>query len=325
MRTLIRSSAAMLTGVPFGLLYGALARFAFDQNRLSDAFATLSAAFLLAVPVAVGALAVWFTRGEARTAWLNALVAPSLATLFGALVAGLFLVEAFVCVVMALPVLLLMGVIGGLLTCFVLRRRAEQNNTPLLGLLLLAPFLVAPIEEQFAVQSVQATVDSQIEIAADPATVWANLIRVAPIQPEERSFRLVFDLLGAPRPLAATLDHEGVGGVRRGLFEQNLAFIETITVWEPDRRIDWSIAADTSQVTQAPWPEIGGRYFEVSAAGYRIEPLDNGHVLLHLSSTHRLSTHLNGYGLLWTRWGLAEFQREILHILKVRAERGAAS
>ena len=37
MRALIRSSAAMLTGVPFGLLYGALARFAFEQNRLGDA------------------------------------------------------------------------------------------------------------------------------------------------------------------------------------------------------------------------------------------------------------------------------------------------
>ncbi|HMN28571.1 MAG TPA: hypothetical protein PKE45_10500, partial [Caldilineaceae bacterium] len=63
MRVQIRSSAAMLSGVPFGLLYGALARFAFGQNRLTDAFATLSAAFLLAVPVAVGALVVWFTTG----------------------------------------------------------------------------------------------------------------------------------------------------------------------------------------------------------------------------------------------------------------------
>nr|HMN29009.1 hypothetical protein [Caldilineaceae bacterium] len=255
----------------------------------------------------------------------NALLAPSLATLLGALAASLLLVEAFVCVVMALPVLLLMSVIGGLITCFVFRWRTEQNNSPFLGMLLLAPFLVAPVEQHFAVHSVQATVDSQIEIAADPHIVWANLIRVAPIQPEERRFRPVFDLLGAPRPLAATLDHGGVGGVRRGLFEQNLAFIETITVWEPERRIDWAIAADTPQVTQAPWQEIGGRYFAVTAAGYRIEPLENGHVRLHLSSTHQLTTRFNSYGLLWTRWGLAEFQSEILHVLKARAEGEAAS
>ena len=78
-------------------------------------------------------------------------------------------------------------------------------------------------------------------------------------------------------------------------------------------------------MTQAPWQEIGGRYFDVTAAGYRIEPLENGHVRLHLSSTHRLTTRFNSYGLLWTRWGLAEFQDEILHVLKARAEGEAAS
>jgi hypothetical protein len=75
-------------------------------------------------------------------------------------------------------------------------------------------------------------------------------------------------------------------------------------------------------VTQAPWPEIGGRYFDVTAASYWIEPLAAGRVRLHLSSTHRLTTRFNAYGLLWTRWGLGEFQAYVLQIIKARAQLG---
>jgi hypothetical protein len=232
--------------------------------------------------------------------------------------------EALICVVMALPILLPMSSLGGTIMAAVLRRRTERDQTTLLGIFLIAPFLVAPIEHQVPVQTATATVETSIVIEADAATVWANLVEVALIQEEERSFSPVFDLFGAPRPLAATLDRAGVGGIRRGLFEDGLAFVETITVWEPARRIVWSIGADTSQVTRAPWQEIGGRYFDVTAASYQLEPLGPDRVILHLSSTHRLSTRFNPYGLLWTRWGLAEFQRQVLQILKARAEAASA-
>ena len=66
--------------------------------------------------------------------------------------------------------------------------------------------------------------------------------------------------------------------------------------------------------------EIGGRFFRVSGAGYRIEPLDDRTVVLHLDSTSQLATRFNGYGALWVRWGLGEFQREVLHVIKARAE-----
>jgi hypothetical protein len=75
----------------------------------------------------------------------------------------------------------------------------------------------------------------------------------------------------------------------------------------------------------AAYLEIGGRYFTVTGAAYQIERLEPARVLLTLSSTHRLTTYFNQYGLLWTRWGLAEFQRQILHILKQRAEQEAAA
>jgi hypothetical protein len=225
---------------------------------------------------------------------------------------------------MALPILLIMGSVGGGVMGAVMRHRKGRDSARLLGVLLLMPYLIAPIEGRFALQDATETVEMQIFVASDPATVWAKIIAVPLIDDQERSYSPVFDLFGAPKPLAATLDHAGIGGVRRGLFEKNLAFVETITVWEPERQIVWSIHADTSQMTEAPWPEIGGRYFDVMEASYRIEPTDGG-VILHLSSTHRLTTRFNGYGLVWTRWGLGEFQRQILQVIKGRAEKGGSA
>ena len=48
----------LLGGIPFALAYGALARLFFDNRLSRDLFSTLSIAFLVLVPVAVGAIAV---------------------------------------------------------------------------------------------------------------------------------------------------------------------------------------------------------------------------------------------------------------------------
>ncbi len=317
---IFRDNIRLLTGVPFALLYGTIARMVFRQGAPEDSFVTLSLAFLFLVPLAVGALTIWWSPEPDRRQWRSAIFVPWWACGIAALIVWLFFIEALICVLMALPILLLMSSLGGLTMCAFLRRRAGRGSGTMLGILLLAPYLVAPLEGQFALSDQWNTVETQIEIQADAATVWANLIAVPTIQPAERTASLLFDLLGAPRPLAATLNYAGVGGIRRGLFTGNLAFIETITHWEPERQIVWSIRADTSQVTQAPWGEIGGRYFDVTAASYRVEPLGAGRVRLSLDSTHRLSTRLNGYGALWTRWGLSEFQQQVLQIIKTRSE-----
>jgi hypothetical protein len=101
----VQRNAASLSGVPFALLYRAVARLLFGQNLMGDAFATLSLAFLGVAPLGVGASAVWFTRSWARTSWGNAILAPWIAIGLGAVVAALFFVEAWICVVMALPIL----------------------------------------------------------------------------------------------------------------------------------------------------------------------------------------------------------------------------
>lgn len=316
----LRGILGFLSGVPFAVAYGVMARIAFGSNTGSDLLASpLSAAFLLLVPLAIGSLAVWLAPPEQRTEWGYALAVAAGACVIAIAITGLLAIEALICIVMASPILLAGAAIGGALACLVLRRRARDRTT-LIGILIL-PFIVGPLEARFPMTDSWGTVETQITIKADAATVWSMITRVPPIRPEERRYSLLFDLFGVPRPLEATLDQPGQGGLRRGWFEDNLMFAERIAVWEPEQRIVWEIAVGDRGVVPAPWREIGGRSFDITAASYRIEPLDSDTVVLHLDSSYRLSTRFNGYGALWARWGLGEFQGEVLRVIKARAER----
>jgi hypothetical protein len=326
MRQQLRSAAAVLAGVPFAVCYGLAARMLFGAPGRSDLIAPLSLAFLFLVPVGVGALAVWLLPARLRSSWTYGAVMPLVSISLAVVVAGALALEALICIVMALPILLGMGLLGGLLICALARRRQarDQAGPMMLGVLLLGPLLFAPFETRLPRPEAPIRTETRVVIRADAATVWRNIIEVPPIRPEERRFSLLFDLFGVPRPLRATLERGGVGGLRRGVFEDRLAFEETITAWEERRRIVWQIAVDERAPVPAPWNEIGGRFFRVSGAGYRIEPLDERTVVLHLDSTSQLATRFNGYGGLWVRWGLGEFQREVLHVIKARAEAEAA-
>lgn len=75
--------------------------------------------------------------------------------------------------------------------------------------------------------------ETSIDIHAPASAVWAQVVEVPAIRPEETRPAL-FTRLGFPRPLHATLDHAGVGGHRYAHFERGVLFIETITDWAVD-------------------------------------------------------------------------------------------
>jgi hypothetical protein len=324
----IKTIISIFAGVPFALVYGGLARWFFGSNPLrfnENGFGTLSLAFLFLVPVAIGALTVFFAPAHLRASWVYALFMPWLSSFIAALVAGVLALEAAICIAMALPILIVMASGGGLITFLIFKRFAESANTTMLSLVLLAPFVFAPIESQFPVTDSYRTVHTQIEIAASPESVWRNIIRVAPIQDNERTFSWLFDMFGAPKPQEATLESERVGVMRQGKFAGGLFFHEKIVVWQPNERLDFEITADNqiphnTLASLAPWSEIGGQYFAVPVASYHLEPIGNGKLILHLNSTHRLTTRFNDYGGVWTDWGMREFQNQILYVVKARAE-----
>jgi len=305
----------LIGGASFGLLYGITARLVAGHRDWMPFFSVMSIAFLWAVPMALGFLTV---RQHPRPSWPYRLFAPWLPT--AAMLAFCWVVgwEGAICIAMALPILLVMSTLGGILGGWSLLR--GKNVTIATALL---PLVIAPLEQGIPALDQVHRLETTISVHASPAAVWAQVVEVPTIRAEETRPAL-FTRLGIPRPLNATLDHHGVGGRRYARFERGVLFIETITHWDVERRLRFTIAAQTDSIPPATLDRhvtIGGPYFDVLTGEYTLEPRPDGTVLLHLASELRISTRFNLYAQPWVDAIMRSIQVNILEVVRARAER----
>jgi hypothetical protein len=304
-------------------LYGLTTRFIFQSDSSSDFLGTLTLGLLLFGPFAVGALTVFLAPQKYKVSWVYAILMPWATCLL--LVAALLLLqwEAWICILMAVPFLFVMSSAGGVIICLIFKRRnaLRDTNNYMLALFMLSPYLIAPLEHRLPMPDSIRTVETQVVIDASVSTVWSNIISVATIEDQEQHVRF-YQLAGLPRPLEATLSHQGIGGMRTAIYEQKLRFKEQIIAWDEQRSLTFTIVPDTSEVgaSTLPLKEIGGKYFSPLEATYTLERLPDGKVLLRLSSKHRLSTRFNAYGGLWTDLIMSDLQNDIMQIVKARVE-----
>jgi hypothetical protein len=319
-------AASILISITFSVGYGLLLRYMTNNEPGSNLIVALSLAFLTLAPLAMGALAVWFTPLEVRSSWGAALGIAALACLVWVTVVLLLAWEVAICIAMALPIVLPMTMLGAALVCFLSRRQTSDGplNISLLGLLLLLPLLLGPIEQRYDAGSIFQEVTTSITIAADAETVWSNMIRVPEIQPHEREFRL-YHLAGFPWPVEAEMNGDGIDSVRRARYDNGLTFTEPVTEWQPYRSFGFDIHIVEPEQLPAPLNGIGGPYFDVLKGRFVIEPLAGNLVRLHLTSEHRLTTRFKRYGALWTRFLLNDFQEHVLHVIKARSEEAGIS
>jgi hypothetical protein len=311
-------------GLAAGILYGTAARFVFTYNRFGEFFyGVLSISFIVLVPLTLGFLTVHLGSKSAKRRWAYYLFMPWVPCLI--LMAAAFLIgwEGSICILLALPVFLLLSTVGGAIAGGVERTKfSHTSNYSVVAFLLLLPFLSGLVERHVETPDSIRTVETEILINASPKTVWENIERVSKIKPEEQRFSM-FHLVGFPRPVEATLSYEGPGGVRHATFEGGVLFVETIDKWEPEQELSFLIKADNKTIPATTLDEhvtIGGPYFDMLEGTYRIERLSDDKVVLHLSSKHRLSTHINFYAGQWTNYIMRDIQKNILGVIKQRCE-----
>lgn len=305
---------AIILGVLLGASYGLLARFVIRVNTWSGtSFTVMTVGFLFLVPVAMGYLTI---AAIDRPTWRERIFAPWGPCLFVALAAALFAWEGAICVIMALPVMLLCSSIGGFVAGAIPSKRFVV--APLIALL---PWAVMPAERGLEQPRRFTTSVSEINIDAPPAVVWPHVVSVDTILPTEHR-RALFTSMGFPRPIAATIDRFGIGGVRTATFERGVVFRELVMDWVPERRLGFTI--DPIVVPDGAMDQhvaIGGPYFDVLSGTYELHALDGGRTRLLLKSEHRTSTAFNLYAAWWADRVMVSIQRNILAVLRDRAER----
>ena len=127
--------------------------------------------------------------------------------------------------------------------------------------------------------------------------------------------------------MSATLQREEVGGIRHARFEGGVLFIETVTAFEPERRLAFTLHARTDLIpptTLDPHVTIGGPFFDTLDGSYVLTALPGGRTHVVLTSHHRLSTRFNLYSGLWSDAIMRSIQSNILEVVADRCEREAA-
>lgn len=304
----------LVVGVVAGVVYGLTLRLAANESSpWGDTAAAMTLAFLLVVPIVIGYLTV---RPHPNPSWTYRLLAPWIPIVVSVIATAVLGWEGSICIVMGLPLLLIGSSIGGVIGA----ARSARHRAGA-GLAIIAPLLLVPAEMRVPRPVNLRVVERAIEIRATPADVWREIVSVRTIGLDEQRPAL-FTRLGFPRPVSATLSHEGVGGIRLARFERGILFVETVTDWEPENRLRFTIAAQTDSIPPSTLDDhvtIGGPYFDVLTGEYRIEPGPGGVTILHLRSELRVSTTFNLYASLWADAIMRSIQDNILAVIQSRA------
>ncbi|HEX2620846.1 MAG TPA: hypothetical protein VHL11_11880, partial [Phototrophicaceae bacterium] len=164
--------------IPFGfaILYGFLMRLSYSPELLAG-LGTMTYGFLFFVPVAIGAITVYFAGQTFRIGWFRAIIMPWLPGLIFLLGVSLVNLEVSICLIMASPLFFGASSIGGLVMNGVLRvaqrsPRSRNSAPALLIAMMVVPYLVSGAENTAPPPDQYHMVDTQIIINADVQTVW---------------------------------------------------------------------------------------------------------------------------------------------------------
>lgn len=332
MKTLESNSGLWTAWVPSvvsGVILGLIMRLLFSAkpfiHRAEQPILIMTVAFLFFVPLATGYLVVSrylrFAPPE-NVRWYRWIFLPWISVLIIFGISYFFKLEGIICLIFASPIMFFASLLGGLFARSLWTRLGKRAPGSLCAMAF--PLLLLFTESYFPVPTKFRTVRTEILIHAPANTVWNNIKSVPPIAPSELPDSWVREI-GFPRPIAATLNHEGVGGIRQATFTGGLIFTETVSDWSPEERLRFSIRANTESIptsTLDAHVTIGGAYFEVLTGEYTLEQRPGG-ILLHLQSRQRMSTHFNPYAGLFTDSVMRAIQNQILEVVRKRCERDA--
>jgi hypothetical protein len=315
---------AVALGAAYGIFFRLFGSFNWPGGNGPVTFfagEVMTLTFLLGGPIVIGFLTVNRAAASRPIGFWKSVVLPWLSVVFMLAVLWLFFIEGGICILMAAPIALFCSSVGGLVAALLARNLRLSGRT--VTCIAILPLLLAPADAHLTPPLETRTVATEIRIHASPQTIWQNIERVPAISPAELQPNWTHRI-GFPRPVEATLSYEGVGGVRHASFEHGLLFIETVTAWQPNQRLAFTIKADTAHIPPTTLDEhvtIGGRYFDVLDGEYALEPLPNGDVILHLTSRQRLSTDFNNYAGLWSDAVMQSLQTSILQVIQHRCEK----
>jgi len=274
-------------------------------SQKSSAAATIfiSSDFTL-VPGVMGLIGAFFWK-ELRLTTTEYFLYSLLMSSVGLVCGGVFMGEGVVCLLIVSPLLLGFVFLGALLGRWLFALGNQRLNISLIPIAV--AFLIGDV---FSPHHYENSLSDTVVIRATPAQVWTRLAAVPPI-PEKPDFWLF--RAGLPYPIQSTASGSGVGAARRCIFSRRCIFEETITDWQPGRRLTFDV------IRQPRDPEILG-HARVLRGQFDLR--GNGTTTLTGTSWYELYVYPSAYYDLWAGSIARQVHRRVMAHIKTLSEQG---
>ena len=274
---------------------------------------------VLLIPAAACALATWIGVQPGQNAGAEMIAISAMVITALLLCSAVVLREGIICLVMAAPIFYPIGMLGGAIVVW-LRGRSNNRTPP--ALVIIAPLLLMPIEQQSAYPTMQASVVTTVEIDAPIETVWREAIEIRDIGDAEQSWTFTQSVLQIPRPLDAQLIERDGERLRAATWQNGVRFYEVVEEWRPQRLVSWRF-----EIPEASADRLLDRhlrldedYLRLQGGRYDLMALSPNRTRLTLTTSYSARTPFNAYARTWGELLLGDIHRNVLGIVETRAE-----
>lgn len=257
-----------------------------------------------ASPLVIGGSAAWVV--QPRSGWRAARVGALAAMIPTVLL--LFLgVEGLICIVMALPLVVPLGALGGWLAYRVER---AMNDSRSITALLLIP--LATFGFDMKAKPPVYSVTTQIEIQATPQQVWKHAAEFSPMsEPKEWYFHT-----GIAYPQGTRLERPGVGAARYCDLSTG-PVVERVVTWDPPRTLTFDVISTPDAMREwSPFGDIHPKhlhgYYISKRGAFKLIPQPDGSTLLQGTSWYQHGLWPAEY---WRCWSDAIIHRIHMRVL----------
>jgi hypothetical protein len=316
---IVRRHSRLFAGLTLALAIAISAYIVIDATKaINVAFASFW--FLAVLPAYLCALICYVgDPDDSRPRSFYLWVSPVFVAIVS-LASAVFLREGVICLIMLAPIWILSGWIGA----FLLRRLRQRHaaRSRLNASLLFLPLLCGGFESQIPVVDQPVTLTRSIVIHATPATIWPYMLANDHIREDEGRWNFTQNVLGLARPRRTALAGEGVGAIRTAYWGDTINFEERITEWAPGRRLGWTFRFGNNSLQDYTDRHISpdGPFLKISTGDYTVTRLNPSTTLLTLRTHYIAKTHLNPYSQIWGEILLGDIEKNVLAIIKDRAE-----
>ncbi len=278
----------------------------------------LTTAFLLFLPFSLGAL-IEYVKSLKSPNSLKQTFIQQLYIVLGIIVVGaVILREGVICIIMATPIFLLCTTLGALSMRW-LCRHLWKPYYKVYSIALIPLFsLFLPSFPQYH----NGMTQQEIIVNAPINNVFASINNIQQIQPDEIKYSPIFTM-GFPKPISGMTEQTDQGLMRQIYWQRGIHFQEKIIRSQAPEQLAWTYVFTPESFPKGSLDDhlkIGGAYFNLLTTDYQLEAINSEQTKMILTIDYRLSTEVNWYADLWTRYVLNEFSDVVLNIYKRRLE-----